>query len=133
VSRAKIVITGVKEVDARLRALGPKLANKIARKALRDEMKAMKADVAANTPVDSGATAASVKLQAGKRSRSRVSVEVVMYDGTAEDGRYISAFLEFGTSEMEGAGMFRRAYDANKDVVREGIIQRVKEGIEKEA
>jgi HK97 gp10 family phage protein len=132
VSRAKIVITGVKALDKRLKELGPKLANKIARKALREEMKPLKADVVSNTPKDTGALARSTKLQAMKRSRSRIGVEVVMFDGT-DDDRFVAAFVELGTSTTPGAGMMRHAYDANKDAVRDGILDRIRQGIEQEA
>jgi HK97 gp10 family phage protein len=118
---AKVVITGDKALDKKLAALGAKLANKIVRSSMRKSAKNVKdwaGQNLANSPsIVSGKLRSGMKVRAGKRSRSRMSVKVETTAGTHDDPGYGGAQLEFGAKHMPAEPFLRPAvYDHESDI-----------------
>ena len=65
---------GMDETKKMLDSLGTKFARSATRKALRAGAKIVQRALIAAAPVDSGTTKAAIKVRAGKRSRSKISV-----------------------------------------------------------
>ncbi|MEJ7636476.1 MAG: HK97-gp10 family putative phage morphogenesis protein [Singulisphaera sp.] len=131
---AKIVITGIAELDKKLRTLGPKVANKVVRQAMRKGDQAFKAAIEHNAPQgETGDLAGSVKVRAGKRSRTGQSVEVGLDEATFEGDRFYAGFQEYGTGDMEGDGFVHEAFDTKADGVKRDIERAIRDGIEREA
>ena len=110
---AKIILTGVKELDAKLRNLSTAMGNKIVRSALRHGGKHLLAKTKDATPVDTGKLQKGLKLKALKRSRNRSGVMVVTptreYLGIdPKDKGYYPAAVEYGT-ENKPANSYLRA------------------------
>lgn len=130
----KLIVTGDKRIDKALRALGPKVGNKVVRRAMREGMQPVKAQVEADAPKgETGNLARSVKVRAGKRSRKGPSVEVLIEDATFRGERYYAAFEEYGTSRMPGRYYMTRAYDARKAGARDAALTAIRSGIDREA
>jgi len=97
---AKAVFTGLAEVDAKLAKLPGKTQTSILRKAMRKTAKQIQGDAKKNAPKDEGELRRSLKVRAGKRSRRRVSVNVLT-DPKAYEANRVHAFLiERGTRHM---------------------------------
>ena len=129
----KILITGFKEVDAKLAQFGPKLANKIQRSALRKAGKLVqdqaRANLDANDSVESGKLRSGVRVKAGKRSRTGASIIVQTSSGRHEDPGFGGAEVEFGTKHSQQKSFLRPAVYDNEEKLREFFIADVKEQI----
>ncbi len=82
-----VIITGIKEIDRRLKTLAPRIQNKVVRQAIRKGIKIIAADVEANTPVKYGWTKANVKVRAVKK-RKRGDIEIETNIGGKDDRLY---------------------------------------------
>ncbi len=94
------VLTGIKEIDRKLRDLEPKVTKKHLRKALRAGQKIVAAAVREEAPRDSGFLAKQVKIRATKRSRKRIGVDVVI------PGK---PFYEAGPAKSRAGGKGKRS------------------------
>lgn len=120
-SKAKLIVTGIKEVDAALRALGsPKEANKASRRAMREVLKThILPEVRREAPVETGHLEESPTVRAGRRSRSRVEFAVVI--GIDRFGRHwYPTFKQFGAPGINQLAdpFMTRAYEHKKDAAR---------------
>ena len=106
----KFAITGDKELNAALKALGSKLALKLERKALRQVAKPVLADAKANCPVDSGDLKRSLKLRSMRRSRVRIGLQVATSKGWFKGDTYYGGFVFLGHKTG------KRGSDNRKDV-----------------
>lgn len=138
-----VVVTGFKELDAKLGALPEALQKKFLRGALRKGGKRLARDVVQIIKAeayDTGALAKSVKVKSLKRSRKRIGIAVmpprgVLFSNYAKDQQkdrqksgnatfakpkkdYYPAFVEFGTDTQPAVKPFRRALYDNADVYR---------------
>lgn len=133
----KIIITGFKEVDAKLAQLGPKLANKITRSSLRKAGKLVqeqaRGNLDANDSVESGKLRSGLRVKAGKRSRSSVSIIVQTTSGRHEDPGFGGAEVEFGTKHNQEKSFLRPAVYDNEDKIREFFITDVKDQLNEAA
>lgn len=129
---AGIVITGDKQLARTFAALGPQLANKFARQALRKAAKLVKeraeGKLRTNPSIESGALLKGIKVRAMKRSRVRIGVVIVT---TAESGE--SGFggfqLEFGTKRAGAEPFLRPSLYEHADAIRNDFKTDVKEVI----
>jgi HK97 gp10 family phage protein len=131
---AKLIITGIAELDKKLRELGPKVGNKVVRTAMRNAAKTLKAGIEGRAPEgETGALSSSVKVRAGKRSRTSQTVEVGLEDATFKGERFYAAANEWGTSEMPGQHFVRGTLDAEGESVKKDIEREIRDGIERVA
>lgn len=143
---AKVVLTGVPELDRRMKSLGLKLGKKIVRKAARRAIKPVQSAAQRRAPKDTGALRKSIKIRAMKRSRSNFGVVVTTgaSAGNAFSGdQFYGAFQEFGwktgkrgsdnRTEVEGVHFMENAAEAKRRSVQRNFARFIKEGIESEA
>jgi len=129
------VITGVKELDAKLASLEPKLRKDTMRKATREAAKYVAADARRLAPHDTGKLEQSIKVRARPRSRSnKNSVGHGITGGSdfAEGMPFYSKFLELGWKYLpEGDPFLRQALYGNARRVKLMFARRIREGIAK--
>ena len=132
-----VVVTGFKELDAKLSAMPPAIQRKFLRGALRKGGKRLAnaaVRIVQDEAFDTGTLAKSIKVKALKRTKARVGVEVmpsrdVLFKNYAKAQQkargksgnatfakpktaYYPAYVEFGTDSQPAIKPFRRAlYD----------------------
>lgn len=120
---AKLVLFGDKALDKKLASLGPKLANQIARSAMRHSAKGVMQsakETLINSPsVVTGELRDSLNVKALTRSRYRIGVKVQTETDASGFGGF---FLEFGTKHMAAEPFLRPAIYDNADAIRQQII-----------
>jgi HK97 gp10 family phage protein len=131
-----IIITGVKEIDAKLKTLEQRVQKKVLRQAMRSGMKLVLADAKSRVPVLSGLTKQNLKLRAMKRSRSKqgLLVQVKSAEGltkTTKAGQkfFYPAVVEF----MPGHAFMRPAFDSKGPQARDTTMRELLDGTLKEA
>ncbi|HKD38449.1 MAG TPA: HK97-gp10 family putative phage morphogenesis protein [Pirellulales bacterium] len=132
---AKIIVTGVRELDAALKRLGdPKLINKLAKQQMRAAMKPILAEARATAPVgESGDLQRSIKLRAGKAQRSRVTMQVAIGDRNFYGEKWYAAFVAFGTERIRPHEWMRETYLGQRQAAKESVINGLWRAIEQEA
>ncbi len=130
---AKIVITGIKEIDRAFKQLEPKLARKVIRQSIRAALKPVASEVKADSPVATGLLRSAIKVRAGKRARNSISLVVIIGEGDFKGETFYGAFQEYGTSRQPGKHYMRRAFDTKAEAARAQIEELIKAGIEREA
>lgn len=120
----KLVITGAKEIDRRLHALGPKVARQVVVGAMREVMKETIApEVMADAPAgETGDLRRAVKVRAGQRSRKGPTMYVLI-DGASLGDKFYAAFRELGTRFMKGSHFMKRAYDGKAAGAKDRVIR----------
>lgn len=137
---AQIAITNIPEIDRALRRLGPKVANQVVMRAIRDAMKPMAPDIAREAPRgETGKLSQSVKVRVGRRSTKRKEILVLYAKDDFGGDRWYATFQElgfgmgsrvkksryqnryeerrqeYGTRRMRGNGFMRKVFDRDKD------------------
>ncbi len=116
---AEFVLTGVKEIDAKLKAMGAENGTASVKKALRQATrKAMKEVVLPASreavPVRTGALKKSLTVRKAqfKNPRNKVGHSVIVRPKAFESGKdYYPAFVEYGTPRMEARSYIREPLD----------------------
>lgn len=134
----KVVVTGVPELDRVLRELLPKVANKVARQALRVGAKAFAARARELAPAETGKMEGAIKVRAASRSRKAIRVGVVIaaepfVDPSRPKYPFYPAAQEFGTSEYAGRPYLRPAFQELKGHVEARVIREIWAGVERAA
>jgi HK97 gp10 family phage protein len=88
-------IEGADELRKQLDAMGP-AGKKLMRRALRDGAKVTAAQMRQDAPNVTGATEEAIKVMAGKRSRSRMTMMVAIGAGWFKGDTFYAAFVNFG-------------------------------------
>jgi HK97 gp10 family phage protein len=134
-SRAKIVVTGDRKIDRKLRALGPKVANKVVRKALRAGGKVFQAELQRNAPEgETGELKREIKVRAAKRSRKvGLGITVAVVPLREHEDKFYAIFPELGTVDQPAQGYGRRSFDSQKDHVKRLVMDEIRRGAEREA
>lgn len=139
-----VVVTGFKELDAKLRDMPNAVQRKFIRGALRRGSKRLTRDavrIVKAEAYDTGALAKSIKVVSLKRSKKRIGISVmpprnVLFKNYANAQQkvrkksgnatfakpktdYYPAFVEFGTDKQPAVKPFRRALYDNANVFRE--------------
>ena len=141
------VITGVKELDAKLASFEPKLRTKIMRSATREAAKYVAADARRLAPHDTGELEKSIKVRARPKRESFIdssgrkrsgsyknSVGHGITGGTpfAEGLPFYSKFIELGWKYLpDGDPFLRPALYGNARRVKLMFARRIREGIAK--
>lgn len=137
-----VVITGIKELDKRLKTLEPRVQKKVLRQAMRAGLKILAAEVKAQVPVDTGATKSQVKVRAVKRRKRgtiELEVQIVATDQlkrtSSKTGQtvFYPAIVEYGSPGRPANPFMHRAYAAAGESARQETMVRLRAGIEREA
>ncbi len=141
VGRGSVVITGIREIDRRLRSLEPRLQKRVLRQAMRKGLKILAAEVKAQAPVDTGMTRSKVQVRAVK-SRRRGSIELEvriaavdeLKKTSAKSGQQVfyPAIIEYGRDGVPPDPFVRRAFESKGGAARQVTIESLKAGIEAE-
>lgn len=129
--RGKIIVTGDKEIDRKLRQLEAKLAKKVIRQALRPALKPTLALARELAPVgETGDTKKAIKIRAGLRSRGRIKIVVMIGAGDFKGKTFYGSFPEFGTSRQKAQRFMIRAFEQTKVAVKADAERRILAGAE---
>lgn len=138
-----IIITGIRDIDKKLRTLEPRLQKKVLRQAMRSGLKVQAAEVKAQAAVDTGLMRSSVKVRAVKRKkRGSISLEVAISaktDGlvkqSANGGAFYPAIEQYGSEKQGRAAdpFATRAFESKGEASRQVTIAQIRAGIEREA
>jgi HK97 gp10 family phage protein len=132
----RYVITGVKEIDRRLKQLEPKIAKKVIRQSMRQALKPVRSAVQAEQkigPFATGATAKAVKIRAGRgQKRGKITIEVRIGQGDYQGDQFYAAFVEFGTKRMEARHKMEAAFDRTKEAAKDTAVKLILAGAERE-
>ncbi len=140
-AKAAFVVTGIKEIDKKLRKLAPAVGKKVVRKSMRAGMKVVAAAAKADVPVDTGLTRANVKVRATKRSRKRFGIDVRIRGGdsglkkpstTGGKPTFYPAVIEYGRKGVAPNPFMRRAYSEKGKIARDITLNELKVGTEQE-
>lgn len=143
--RGFLLVTGVAELDQKLKALEPSIQKKVLRQAVRAAMKPVLSAARSNAPVktDELKIRKYIKLAALKRTRRSVlGVEVAVKgsDGTpmvasTKGGKrvFIPYAIEFGHKLAPPHPFMRPAYETKGPAARDHAIRLLREGAEREA
>ncbi len=135
-----VVITGIQDIDRKLKTLEPRLQKKVLRQSMRAGMKIIQSEMMAQAPVDTGLMRSKVEVRALKsKGRHKIAIEarigadekfVVI---TKSGKRYFyPAAVEYGTRDLIANPFGRRAYEAKADVARAKTVFDIKVGVERE-
>lgn len=145
---ATVILTGDKELDARLKQLEPKLQKKLTRKALRKGGKRVLTkfqDIVDAEAFETGAYRKSAKIRALKRSRNKLGVTIHVdrdkyfaeyekqygHKPTPRHGEtephYVPATIEFGDERHEAVRPQRRALYENETQIKRDFVSDMKE------
>lgn len=89
-------IEGGKELEARLKDLGSKMATSISNKALRKGANVIRDEMRSLVPIRSGRLKKSIKVKKDRFNRSNKTQTYTI--GPSGPGAYIARFIEYGTS-----------------------------------
>lgn len=140
-------LTGDAELDRKFKELPIKLEKKILREALRPAAKMIMESERALAPDITGTVRGSLKVRAGKRSRKTPNSVTLLVQTSAADFRgpeFYSAFLDLGhrigsrklgdkRRLIAGAGFMQKGLAQVAEAAKQDAIQRIKDGIEREA
>jgi HK97 gp10 family phage protein len=137
-----VVITGIRDIDRRLRTLLPRLQKKVLRQAMRKGLKVVQAEVKAEVPVETGLTRSAVQVRAVKsKRRGSIALEVRIsgkvpglvktYGG--DKRAFYPAVVEYGRKGVAPNPFMRRAFTAKGEAARQVTIEDIRMGVEREA
>jgi HK97 gp10 family phage protein len=137
-------ITGIKELDRRLKALEPKVAKKVLRQAMRKGLKTMLSRARALAPEgqsrEINTKAGAVQHQGGllrkrikivsSRSRSAVRIAILLSTRDVLKDAYYGAFVDEGTRLQRAQKFMERAFTETGAQVRDTALQDIWAGVE---
>ncbi len=135
-----VVVTGIKEIDKKLKRLEPKVQKKVLRQSMRAGLKIVQTEMKSQIPVDKGLARKNIKVRALKRSRKRIGMEVRVAAApglvvTSASGKrfFYPAGIEYGDSEHQPNPFGRRSYAAKGEAARNTTMVMMRDGMEREA
>jgi hypothetical protein len=136
IDRKSVIITGIGDIDRRLKTLEPRVQKKVIRQAMRAGLKILQAAVKAEAPVLTGATKEHTVVRAVK-GRKRGSIELEVRIAADDELKKTSAngktyFYPAIVQYMYDPFM-TRAFDSTGEAARQVTIARIREGVEREA
>lgn len=145
--KVKVIVTGIRDIDRRLKTLPLRVQKKVTRKAMRDGLKIIAAEMRVQVPSTSGRgtgrTRAAIKVRAKKRKKRDVIEMETLISGKIPGlivrpkggGKptFYPAVIEYGRSDMPPNPFGRRTYDAKGASARDTTIQSLRAGVEAEA
>jgi HK97 gp10 family phage protein len=141
--KTSVIITGIRDIDRKLKRLAPAVQKKVVRKAMRAGLKVQATEVRSQVPVDTGLTKSAVKVRAVKRKkRGTIELEVlisgkvpglIVTPASGAKPVFYPAVVEYGTSERPPNPFMRRAYESKGEAAKLVTLQVLRDGIEAEA
>jgi hypothetical protein len=136
IDRKSVIITGIGDIDRRLKSLPLRLQKKVISQAMRAGLKVLQAAVKAEAPVLTGATKEHTVVRAVK-GRRRGSIELEVRIAADDELKKTSAngktyFYPAIVQYMYDPFM-TRAFDSTGEAARQVTIARIREGVEREA
>jgi HK97 gp10 family phage protein len=141
-------LVGADKLCNALRSVEKSVANKQMRKALRVGAKVIQAQEIADAPKRTGATAAAIKVRAGKRKRGFISMAVVLSKQLFA-GAFYPAFVNYGRKtrphslesvvsgdsgkKVEGTRWANEAFQKSAKPALDAITKSITEGLKEEA
>lgn len=135
-AKAKIVVTGIEEIDRKLRSLPLRIQKKVCSQAIRGGMKEVYAAVEAEAPVLTGTLKANVVVRAAlHRKRGDVAIDVRIdandetkrVSGTTGKTAFYPAIVEYKYDDF-----MERAFESSAENARRRAITLLKEGLDRE-
>lgn len=132
--RVRISVDGLAEAERALRELGPKIAKRVLRKAVKAGGNRVLLAAQLKSPYDTGLLLSTLVARTGtSKKRGTVSARVGMKAGDFKGEAFYGSFVEYGTKHMEARPYLRPAFDEQRDNAL-GIMRReLAAGIEREA
>jgi HK97 gp10 family phage protein len=134
----KVVVTGIPEIDRKLKKLAPAVQRKVVRKAMRSGMKLVLVEAQVNVPVLSGLTKENLEIHQAKPKRGQMTmlVRVKKNEGfikTSKKGEraFYPADVEFGHGgprPAEPHPFMRPAYDTMGPAARDQTLTELLDG-----
>ena len=112
-----LFVTGIPQLDAKLRRLSFRMQGKILRDSMKAAMKPVLEQAKATMPTDTGYTARRLKIRTGKPKKSGSRTVRVGIFGPASRGKAPVAtgrLVEFGTQDQQAQFILRRALAARQ-------------------
>lgn len=129
---AKVLVTGHKAIDKKLKTIEAKLGRKVLRKAMRESLKPTLKTAQDLAPIgETGALKDSVKIKPGKRKRGVISLLVALGAGWFKGSTFYAAFVELGTSRIKARRFMTQAYEREKEAALADAERRIREGLDK--
>ncbi|KHO62675.1 phage protein, HK97 gp10 family [Thermoanaerobacter sp. YS13] len=120
----EVKFEGMDELIKAVETLGQK-GSRIENEALKEAGEYLAEEMKKEAPVRSGELRDSIKCSNVKTKQGQKYVEV----GPDETTNWRAKFIEFGTVKMRANPFMSRAYEKNKEQVREIIAQKLREGL----
>jgi HK97 gp10 family phage protein len=137
-----IQITGLSDLEKRLRELPDRLAKNVLRGAVRAGAVVIQKEAKLLAPKDTGEMARDIMVKAAKSSKGFIAYHVYVRTGKKSRlaGRkrnvnrdsFYWRFVEFGTSKMAAKPFMRPAFDTKKESATEAIRDYMAQRIDKE-
>ncbi|MEX1040191.1 MAG: HK97-gp10 family putative phage morphogenesis protein [Pirellulaceae bacterium] len=131
--KAKLMVTGDKEIDAILTGLPARIQKAAMRKTMRPAMKIIEKEAKRLAPVETGDLKKSIKVKAMKRSRKHIGIHVIVSDGFFKGDQFYAAFHEFGTKRQDAEPFMRPAFDNKGKEARDKVLKDMPKIVEQEA
>lgn len=139
--RQLVVVTGIKEIDRRLRKLQPARQKAALRSAMRSGLKIVASATKAEAPVWTGTMKKNIKVRAaGKRRRGTIELEVRVASNdetkrTTKKGQtvFYPAVVEYGKKGTPPNPFMRRAFEATGERARKTTLAALRANVEREA
>lgn len=126
-----MIVTGIDEIDRRLKDLEPKLQRKVIRQAMREGMKLVRDEAKRNAPVRTGMLRRAIKVRgATKPRRGVVQVEVRVGEGDFKGKTFYAAFVEYGSKDAPGRHYMLNSYVHAGPQAKQAAIAAILRGID---
>jgi HK97 gp10 family phage protein len=135
-------LEGYSELRSKLDDLGRNAGGRIARRSLRAGAKVMQAQLRQDAPDVTGQTKAAIKVRAGKRSRTKISMMVTLGKGFFQGSTFYAGFVNWGwltgrrgsakRRKIEGTEWLEKSWARGKDTTVDKVREEVAAAIEAE-
>jgi len=130
-AKVKFFVTGIKEIDRKLKDLEPKLAKKVIRREIRKSLKPIEAEARVLAPVGlTGRLSKAIRIKAGRSRRGQIKLIVSIDRKDLPAEVFYGGFVNWGTKYMEPRLFLTRAYEHGKEQAKNDIIAGVLKGID---
>jgi HK97 gp10 family phage protein len=126
-----VIVTGVREIDRKLRRLEYKVQRKIVVDAMKRGLTPLLNEVKANAPVDTGAMRENIKIRAGKGRKGLVKREVRVGDKQM-GADFHAQHVEFGTENAPPHPFMGPAFESHGPDARDRVEREILAGVMQE-
>lgn len=115
-ARKWVKIEGLREAERALKDLGPDVARRVLRTAVKKGAEPMLHAARSKAPFDEGLLVSTIKVRTGvNRRRGSAAAKVTTKDGDYKGESFYGSFIEYGTDKMPAQPYLRPAFDENKE------------------